>query len=91
MSHTWPVFRDAVETLFGANPLNFALAEPSMPTTVVVGDADEVTPAGDVRGKGYAVSVVELAGDHLLPLRRVPELCTLIAQQTEALRQEIPS
>jgi hypothetical protein len=57
----------------------------------VVGDADEITPAGDLRGKGYAVSVVELAGDHLLPLRRVPELCTLIAQQTAAPESEMPS
>jgi pimeloyl-ACP methyl ester carboxylesterase len=82
VQHSWPAYRDALMTLLEANPLPQAIAHPSRPTTVVVSDADEETPAEDVTDWPHdAVELVELDGDHLLPLRRPQPLAELIGEQ----------
>jgi pimeloyl-ACP methyl ester carboxylesterase len=70
VQHTWPAYRDALEALLDHNPLPRAIAQPSRPTTVVVGDADTQTPAEDVLDWPHdAVDVSTVPGaDHLLPL-----------------------
>lgn len=78
--HSWPAYRDALGSLFEANPLPAALTRPPVPTVVVLGDADETTPPSDVLDSRYdAVEIVLLQGDHLLPLNRPEELSAVIA------------
>lgn len=81
VQHSWPAYRDAVTALLEDNPLPAALQAPPAPTTVVLGDADEQTPAQDVLAWPHeAVGVVELDGDHLVPLRRGEEIAGVIAE-----------
>lgn len=61
-----------------------AIAHPSRPTTVVVSDADEEAPAQDVTDWPHeAVELVELDGDHLLPLHHPQPLADLISERTQ--------
>lgn len=83
VQHSWPAYRDALMTLLEANPLPQAIADPSRPTTVVVSDADEEAPAQDVTDWPHdAVELVELVGDHLVPLRHPQPLADLISERT---------
>ena len=80
VQHTWPAYRDALGALLDDNPLPSAIADPPIPTTVVLGDADPETPARDVLDWPHEqVEVVEVAGaDHLLPLRHPGEIVAAI-------------
>ena len=83
VQHSWPAYRDALMTLLEANPLPQAIAAPTRPTTVVVSDADEEAPAQDVTDWPHeAVELVELDGDHLVPLHHQQPLADLISERT---------
>lgn len=80
VQHSWPSYRDALLTLLEANPLPQAIAHPHRPTTVVVSDADDEAPAEDVTGWPHdAVELVELTGDHFVPLRHPRPLAQIVA------------
>lgn len=79
VQHSWPAYRDALRSLLVDNPLDDALASPRRPTMVVVSDADTTAPATDVNVQRYQrVRIVELQGNHLLPLSRATEIAALI-------------
>lgn len=80
VQHTWPAYRDALMALLDDNPLPAAIGQPRAPTTVLLGDADLETPAGDVLDWPHEqVAVLAFAGaDHLLPLRRPTEVVDAI-------------
>lgn len=80
VQHTWPAYRDALEALLRDNPLPAVIIRPPRPTTVVLGETDNETPAGDVLDHPHeAVEVVVLAGDHLLPFNAPAEVAAVIA------------
>lgn len=80
--HSWPAYRDALLTLLEDNPLPAAIARPSRPTTVVVSDNDLQAPAKDVTAWPHdAIELIELHGDHLVPLRHPQLLARLICHQ----------
>lgn len=82
VQHTWPAYRDALLTLLDANPLPAAIAHPGAPTTVVVSDGDLHAPASDVTASPHdSITLIELDGDHLLPLRHPRRLALLIGEQ----------
>jgi hypothetical protein len=86
VQHSWPAYRDALATLLDANPLPRAIECPQRPTTVVLTDQDEQAPAEDVLAWSHdAVDVVELPGDHLLPLRDPGALAAVIAARADSL------
>jgi pimeloyl-ACP methyl ester carboxylesterase len=87
VQHSWPSYRDALRALLGDNPLPDAILTPRRPTTVVVSDADDEAPAEDVLDFPHdADEVLQLPGDHLLPLREAPQLANLI---TDRLRTDL--
>lgn len=82
VQHSWPAYRDALATLLEDNPLPEAVADPQLATTIVLADEDEETPSEGVLAWPHErVDVIELAGDHLLPLRRAPDLMRIIEQR----------
>lgn len=84
VQHSWPAYRDAVMTLLEANPLPHAIADPRRPTTVIVSDADDEAPADDVTEWPHdAVELVELDGDHLVPLRQPRLVARVISERIQ--------
>jgi pimeloyl-ACP methyl ester carboxylesterase len=91
VEHTWPAYRDAMLALLEANPLPGAIEHPLRPTTVVISDADEQAPAADVLDHSHdEVRMVELSGDHLVPLHSASLVATLIADVVAASAPAAP-
>lgn len=83
VQHTWPAYRDALETLLRANPLPAWIDHPAKPTTILLGDLDDETPPADVLDHSHqAVRVEVLAADHLLPYTNADEVASRIADVT---------
>jgi pimeloyl-ACP methyl ester carboxylesterase len=76
VEHVWPAYRDALDALLHDNPLPAAIEHPTVPTTVIVGDADPETPAEDILGwpHEHVDLVVVASGDHLLPLSHADQV-----------------
>ena len=76
VSYVWPAYRDALTSLLEGNPLPAWLAEPALPTTVIIGTGDETVRDAELTAMlGPAVGVVRVDGSHSLPLnarRRSP-------------------
>lgn len=69
LQHSWPAYRAVLTSLFDRSPLLPWLEHPQVETLVVVADQDETTPSSDILGcRDAALRIVELSGDHLLPL-----------------------
>lgn len=68
--------------LLEANPLPAAIDRPSHSTTVVLGDGDEEAPAENVTGWPHgAVELIEVGGDHLVPLRHAGLVAQLVGER----------
>jgi pimeloyl-ACP methyl ester carboxylesterase len=77
--YVWPAYRDALTSLLQDSPLPSWLADPPLPTTVVIAEDDQTVLAGDLDGLlGPEVEVVRLPGTHGLPLERPAEVARAI-------------
>jgi len=69
--YVWPAYRDALTCLLDDSPLPAWLADPSLPTTVVIAEDDRTVPAHGLGAMlGPRVEVVRIPGTHGLPLER---------------------
>ena len=77
--YVWPAYRDALTSLLEDNPLRAWLADPPLPTAVVIAEDDQTVLAGDLeRLLGPEVEVVRLPGTHVLPVERPAEVAGAI-------------
>jgi len=77
--YVWPAYRDALTSLLGDSPLPAWLADPPLPTTVVLAENDQTVLASDLEGLlGADVEVVRLPGTHVLPLERPVDVANAI-------------
>jgi pimeloyl-ACP methyl ester carboxylesterase len=77
--HVWPAYRDALTSLMRDDPLPAWLADPSLPTTVVIAEDDQTVLAGDLEGLlGPEVDAVRLPGTHGLPMERPADVAKAI-------------
>jgi len=77
--YLWPAYRDALIGLLDDPALRDWLADPPLPTTVVLGEQDETVPPDSLSGLlGARVTSVLLDGTHALPLEAPAELAALI-------------
>jgi len=77
--YVWPAYRDALTSLLEDSPLPAWLADPPLPTTVVIAEDDETVPAEGLGAMlGPRVDVVRLPGTHGLPLERPAEVARAI-------------
>ncbi len=84
VNHSWPAYRDALVSLLDENPLPSWISHPTSVTTVVLATDDPRAPAGDVlRWPHECVRVVELRGDHLLPVTEPDALAKIIIETRE--------
>lgn len=85
VSYVWPAYRDALTSLLDDNPLPAWLAEPPLPTTVIIATGDETVRDAELTALlGPAVSVVRQDGSHSLPLERPGEVAATILALTDA-------
>ncbi len=71
VTYVWPAYRDALTSLMDDSPLPEWLADPPLPTTVVMAEDDQtVLASGLDRLIGPGVDVVRLPGTHGLPVER---------------------
>lgn len=83
VTYVWPAYRDALTSLLENNPLPQWLAEPSLPTTVIIATGDETVREADLNALlGPAVTVVRLAGSHSIPLEHPAEVADVILART---------
>ena len=79
VTYVWPAYRDALTSLMDDNPLSSWLADPPLPTTVVLGRGDQTVLAESLRPLlGPGVDVVELPGTHVLPVELPAEVAQAI-------------
>jgi pimeloyl-ACP methyl ester carboxylesterase len=83
VAHIWPAYRDALDSLLEDNPLPAWLADPPLPTTVVLGDDDRTVPADDVAPLlSDDADVRRVQGTHLLPVERPEDLARAVLGRT---------
>lgn len=79
VTYLWPAYRDALRSLLEDNPLGPWLADPPLPTTVVLAEDDRTVPAdGLVALVGPRVEMVRLAGTHALPIEHPDRVANAI-------------
>jgi len=79
--YVWPAYRDALNSLLDNVALRQWLADPPVPTVVLLGERDEtVPPDGLAPLLGPRVTRVLLDGTHALPLEHPAQVATEIAQ-----------
>ena len=77
--YVWPAYRDALTSLLEDSPLPAWLADPPLPTTVLMAEDDRTVLARDLEGLlGPAVETVRLPGTHGLPLERPAQVADAI-------------
>ncbi len=77
--YVWPAYRDALTTLLEDSPLPAWLADPPLPTTVVIAGNDQTVPADGLGAiLGPHIEVVRIPGTHGLPLERPAEVARVI-------------
>ena len=82
VQHSWPAYRDALSALLDGNPVPGWIAAPAKPTVVVISDRDQQTPATDVLNFPHdEVDVIQVSGDHLVPLTQANRIADVIAAQ----------
>ncbi len=87
--YVWPAYRDALISLLDDPALRDWLADPPLPTTVVLGEQDQTVPPDGLTGLlGARVTSRRLDGTHALPLEAPAELA---AQIVAAHRNDIGS
>ena len=76
---TLAAYRDALTSLLDDSPLPAWLADPPLPTTVVIAEDDQTVLADGLSALlGPAVDVVRMPGTHGLPLERPAEVARVI-------------
>lgn len=79
VTYVWPAYRDALTSLMDDSPLPAWLADPPLPTTVVLGEDDQTVLATALdRLVGPGVDVVRLSGTHMLPVERPADVADAI-------------
>jgi len=79
LRYVWPAYRDALTSLLADSPLSAWLADPPLPTTVVIAEDDQTVPADGLSALlGPRVDVVRIPGTHGLPLERPAEVTQAI-------------
>lgn len=81
VAHIWPAHRDALDSLLEDNPLADWFADPPLPTTVALADADTTVTAADVEPLLRA-GVRRLPGTHLLPVEHPDEIAEAVLAGT---------
>jgi len=77
--YVWPAYRDALTSLLKESPLPAWLADPLLPTTVVIAEDDHTVPADGLSALlGPHVEAVRMPGTHGLPLERPAEVARVI-------------
>jgi len=77
--YVWPAYRDALTSLLEDSPLPAWLADPPLPTTVVIAGNDQTVPADGLGAMlGPHIEVVRIPGTHGLPLERPAEVARVI-------------
>lgn len=88
VTYSWPAYRDALSSLLTANPLPRWLADPPIPTTVVVGNEDRTVLADSVAELiGPNVHLDRSPGTHALPVEHPGPLALLIELQWNKIAQ----
>lgn len=79
VTYVWPAYRDALTSLMDDSPLPAWLADPPLPTAVVMGEDDQtVLASGLERLIGAGVDVVRRPGTHMLPLERPGDIADAV-------------
>ncbi len=77
--YVWPAYRDALTSLLEDSPLRAWLADPPLPTSVVIAEHDQTVLAGDLDALlGPQVEGVRLPGTHGLPMERPADVAGAI-------------
>ena len=77
--YVWPAYRDALTSLLEDSPLPAWLADPPLPTTVVIAEGDRTVPADGLSALlGPHIQVVRMPGTHGLPLEHPAEVARVI-------------
>jgi len=77
--YVWPAYRDALTSLLDDSPLPAWLADPPLPTAVVIAEDDQTVLADGLSALlGPGVDVVRMPGTHGLPLERPDEVARVI-------------
>lgn len=87
VTYVWPAYRDALTSLMDDSPLPAWLADPPLPTAVVMGQDDQtVLASGLDRLIGAGVHVVRRPRTHMLPVERPGDIAdaVLAAGNTKA-------
>lgn len=83
VAHVWPAYRDALDGLLEDNRLPAWLADPLLPTTVVLGESDTTVVENDIVPllPGGA-DVRRLPGTHMLPVERPDDFAKTVFVRT---------
>ncbi len=77
--YVWPAYRDGLTSLLEDSPLTAWLADPQLPTTVVIAEGDQTVPADGLSTLlGPRIQVIRLPGTHGLPLEHPAEVTRTI-------------
>jgi pimeloyl-ACP methyl ester carboxylesterase len=77
--YVWPAYRDALTSLLQDSPLPAWLADPLLPTTVVIAEDDQTVPAAGLGALlGPGVEAVRLPGTHGLPMERPADVARAV-------------
>lgn len=80
LQHSFPAYRDALESLFGDNPVTGWLRSPARPTRVVLSADDRTFPvAAGTLPAAAGVAVETVPGTHLLPLENPDWVAAILA------------
>ena len=85
--HTYPSYVQGLESLFSDDALLQAFRDPSHPLTVVLATDDDTVPTDSITSlpRSPAVDVIELPGDHLLPVTEPDLVATLLGERLSLL------
>ena len=79
VTYVWPAYRDGLTSLLQDNPLSAWLANPPLPTTVVLAEHDRTVVAAALEPLlGPDIEMVRMPGTHGLPLERPAEVARAI-------------
>ena len=84
VTYVWPAYRDGLTSLLQDNPLPAWLADPPLPTRVVLAEDDATVLAASLEPLlGPDVKVVRRPGTHALPLERPADVARAILRASE--------
>lgn len=83
VNHIYPAYRDALRSMWSANPLPAVLRAPTLPVTVVLGQQDQTVRMSDVLRlpPSPAVHVMVVEGTHGLPYEDPDRVVTAVQHE----------